>query len=152
MKKIIYQQDEKDCGVACVAMILKDYKTEIPIHRLRELSGTDLTGSSAVGLKKTLEKLGFRSPAIQADNDVWKEKELPLPLIAHVLIDNKYMHYVLVYEIKGDTLLIADPNPTKGKIKKQLKNFLIKRKRDFRSTKVTTHAFPALPNTVSASQ
>ncbi|MBU5663737.1 competence protein, partial [Enterococcus sp. S183_ASV_20] len=23
MKKIIYQQDERDCGVACVAMILK---------------------------------------------------------------------------------------------------------------------------------
>ncbi|EOJ33930.1 hypothetical protein UO9_02886, partial [Enterococcus faecalis ATCC 27275] len=23
MKKIIYQQDEKDCGVACIAMILK---------------------------------------------------------------------------------------------------------------------------------
>ncbi|MCD8921783.1 hypothetical protein K2V69_14045 [Staphylococcus gallinarum] len=31
MKKIIYQQDEKDCGVACVAMILKHYKTEIPV-------------------------------------------------------------------------------------------------------------------------
>ena len=31
--KIIYQQDEKDCGVACIAMILKHYKTEIPIHK-----------------------------------------------------------------------------------------------------------------------
>lgn len=81
MKKIIYQQDEKDCGVACIAMILKHYKTEIPIHKLRELSGTDLTGTSAFGLKKTFEKLGFHSPAIQADNDVWKEKDLPLPLI-----------------------------------------------------------------------
>ncbi|MCD8765040.1 cysteine peptidase family C39 domain-containing protein, partial [Staphylococcus hominis] len=117
------QQDEKDCGVACVSMILKHYKTEIPIHKLRELSGTDLTGTSAFGLKKTFEKLGFHSPAIQADNDVWKEKDLPLPLIAHVLIDNKYMHYVVVYEIKGDTLLIADPNPTKGKIKKTIEEF-----------------------------
>lgn len=32
----------KDCGVACIAMILKHYNTEIPIHKLRELSGTDL--------------------------------------------------------------------------------------------------------------
>ncbi|MDY2535868.1 cysteine peptidase family C39 domain-containing protein, partial [Enterococcus faecalis] len=101
MKKIIYQQDERDCGVACVAMILKHYKSEIPIHKLRELSGTDLEGTSALGLKKNLEKIGFDSPVIQADNEVWKEKDLPLPLIAHVLIDNKYMHYVVVYEIKG---------------------------------------------------
>lgn len=104
-------------------MILKHYKSEIPIHKLRELSGTDLEGTSALGLKN-LEKIGFDSPVIQADNEVWKEKDLPLPLIAHVLIDNKYMHYVVVYEIKGETLLIADPDPTKGKIKKQLKSFL----------------------------
>ncbi len=56
MKKIIYQQDERDCGVACVAMILKHYKSEIPIHKLRELSGTDLEGTSALGLKKKLRK------------------------------------------------------------------------------------------------
>ncbi|MBE9908861.1 cysteine peptidase family C39 domain-containing protein [Enterococcus casseliflavus] len=28
MNKVIFQQDEKDCGVACMAMILKYYKTE----------------------------------------------------------------------------------------------------------------------------
>lgn len=48
----IQQQDEKDCGVACMAMILNHYKTEIPIHKLRDLSGTDLEGTSAFGLKK----------------------------------------------------------------------------------------------------
>lgn len=123
MKKIIYQQDEKDCGVACIAMIFKHYKSELPIHKLRELSGTDLEGTSALGLKKTLESLSFDCLAIQADNEIWKEKELPLPLIAHVLIDNSYMHYVVVYEVKGDTLLIADPNPNKGKVKKSIDEF-----------------------------
>lgn len=118
----IQQQDEKDCGVACIAMILKHYKTEIPIHKLRDFSGTDLEGTSAFGLKKTFEKLFFDCPAIQADNDVWKEKELPLPLIAHILIDNSYMHYVVVYKINGETLSIDDP--ARGKIKKQLKNLL----------------------------
>ncbi|PWI83006.1 peptide ABC transporter ATP-binding protein [Enterococcus faecalis] len=123
MGKIIYQQDEKDCGVACVAMILKHYKSEIPIHKLRELSGTDLEGTSAFGLKKTFERIGFDVPAIQSDSEVWKEKDLPLPLIAHVLIDNKYMHYVVVYDVKGEILFIADPDPTKGKIKKTIKEF-----------------------------
>lgn len=115
MKKVILQQDEKDCGVACIAMILKFYRTEIPIHKLRELSGTDLDGTTAFGLKKTFEKLNFNCSAIQADNDIWQEKELPLPLIAHILVENKYMHYVVIYEVRGNTLLIADP--AKGKEK-----------------------------------
>ncbi|MDW3030835.1 cysteine peptidase family C39 domain-containing protein, partial [Enterococcus faecium] len=38
----VQQQDEKDCGVACLSMILKYFKTDIPIHKLRDLSGTDL--------------------------------------------------------------------------------------------------------------
>ena len=59
MKNIILQQDEKDCGVACLAMILKHYKTEIPLHKLRELSVTDLDGTSVFGLKKALENLNF---------------------------------------------------------------------------------------------
>lgn len=40
-------------------MILKHYKSEIPIHKLRELSGTDLEGTSALGLKKLRKKLAL---------------------------------------------------------------------------------------------
>ena len=119
--KIIYQQDEKDCGVACIAMILRHYKTEIPIQKLRDFSGTDLDGTSAFGLKKTFEKLNFECLAIQADNSVWKEKKLPLPLIAHVLIDDSFMHYVVVYDVKGDFLYIADP--AKGRHRQSIESF-----------------------------
>lgn len=123
MKKFDYisQQDEKDCGVVCLAMVLKYYDTEIPLHKLRELSGTDLEGTSAFGLKKTLEKLNFDCLAIQADNELWEEKELPLPLIAHIIIDNKYPHYAVVYGIKENELLIADPG--RGKLKKSVVEF-----------------------------
>ena len=121
MRNYISQQDEKDCGVACLAMILKHYKTEIPLHKLRELSGTDLEGTSVFGLKKTLEKLDFDCLVIQADSDLWEEKELPLPLIAHVIIDNKYPHYVVIYGIKDTELLIADPG--RGKLKKSVIEF-----------------------------
>ena len=121
MKNIILQQDEKDCGVACLAMILKHYNTEIPLQKLRKLSGTDLDGTSMYGLKHSLEKLNFDSKAIQADNDVWKDKNLIFPLIAHVLIDDRYMHYVVVYGVKNENLLIVDP--AKGKEKKSIKDF-----------------------------
>ena len=60
----------------CCFTILRHYKSEIPIHKLRELSGTDLEGTSALGLKN-LRKIGFDSPAIRADNEVWKKKICP---------------------------------------------------------------------------
>lgn len=121
MKNIILQLDEKDCGVACLAMILKHYKTEIPLHKLRELSGTDLNGTSAFGLQQTLERLNFACPVIKANNELWQEKDLPLPLIAHILVDNSYMHYVVVYDVKNTELFIADPG--RGKIKKTVAEF-----------------------------
>ncbi|MCC4085695.1 hypothetical protein LL277_15125 [Enterococcus faecalis] len=48
-------------------------------------------------MKRIFERIGFDIPTIQADSAVWQEKDLPLPLIVHVLIDNKYMHYVVIY-------------------------------------------------------
>ncbi|WP_259471303.1 cysteine peptidase family C39 domain-containing protein, partial [Enterococcus faecium] len=52
---------------------------------------------------------------------LWEEKELPLPLIAHVIIDNKYPHYVVIYGIKDTELLISDPG--RGKLKKSVIEF-----------------------------
>ncbi len=115
------QQDEKDCGATCLAMILAHYHTKIPIQKIRELSGTDLQGVSAFGLKKCMELLNFECKAIKADNNIWHEQELPFPLIAHVVVDNAYLHYVVVYSVKGDILKIADPD--KGKIQKKITDF-----------------------------
>ncbi|MGX7245789.1 peptide cleavage/export ABC transporter [Enterococcus quebecensis] len=119
--KLMKQQDQKDCGVVCLAMILNYYKTEIPINKLRELSGTDIDGTSVFGLKTCLKKLNFDCKAVEAESAIWKEKELPLPLVAHVLIDQSYLHYVVVYKVQGDTLFIADPE--RGLVKQSIQEF-----------------------------
>lgn len=121
MKNIVLQQDESDCGVACLAMILKHYKTEVPINKLREMSGTDTSGTSALGLKKCIESFNFTCKAIQADTSIFREKDLPLPLIAHVVVDKKYFHYVIIHKIEGDLLHIADHG--KGFTKQTVKEF-----------------------------
>lgn len=118
----IAQQDEQDCGVACLAMILKYYKTLIPIHKLREFSGTDMEGTSAFGLKLTLEQLDFDCPVVQADGEIWQEKDLPFPMIAHIIVDNSFTHYVVIYGVKHRQLLIADP--AKGKLKQPIESFI----------------------------
>ncbi|MFC3039470.1 peptide cleavage/export ABC transporter [Virgibacillus xinjiangensis] len=117
----IRQQDERDCGIACLATVLKTYKTEIPLSRLRELSGTDSNGTSAFGLKKCMEELGFDCTAIKADSSVWKEKDLHFPLIAHVMVNKSYFHYVVIHKVKKDKLIIADPG--EGIVKKPIEDF-----------------------------
>ena len=71
--RLIKQQDETDYGVACLAMILNHYGTDIPLYKLREFSGTNLEGTSAFGLKQCVETLNFDCQAIQADHQIWKE-------------------------------------------------------------------------------
>lgn len=119
--KLIKQQDDKDCGAACLAMVLKHYKSDIPISKLRELSGTDNEGTSVLGLKKCIEKFNFECIASKFDSHIWAEKDLVFPLIAHCLIDQQYLHYVIIYKIKGNILYIADPS--KGLLKKTTTEF-----------------------------
>lgn len=123
MKKLrlIKQHDEKDCGVACLAMILKTYDSTVPISKLRILSGTNNQGTSAFGLVTALETLGFESEVFQTDDSIWKEKDLPFPFIAHVILDEAFTHYVVVYGRKNGKILIADP--ARGKLKKTPEEF-----------------------------
>lgn len=123
MKKftLVRQQDQKDCGVSCLASVFKFYKTSVPIYKLREISGTDLNGTSAFGLKKCSEYFGFECKAIKTDESIWNEKEFPFPVIAHVVIDNSYLHYVVIQKIKKGKLVIADP--AKGTYLKTIEEF-----------------------------
>ncbi|AQS08082.1 lactococcin-G-processing and transport ATP-binding protein LagD [Clostridium saccharobutylicum] len=111
----IKQHDMKDCGPACIATILKQYGLKMPVSKIREVSGTDLEGTSVYGLVQAAKKLGFSCKAVRV---VKKEEifdNLPLPLIAHVIIDNMLLHYVVIHKISKKYILVADP--AKGIIK-----------------------------------
>lgn len=112
----IPQLDESDCGVACLAMILKKYRSLVSLQKLREVSETDSSGTSAYGLKRGFEHYGFDFQALQANSDYLLQSNVQLPLIAHLMIDEDYTHYVVIYRIKGHQLYIADPGKGKSKI------------------------------------
>ncbi|MCF1783090.1 peptide cleavage/export ABC transporter [Lactobacillus mulieris] len=119
--KLIKQHDEKDCGVACLSMILNFYDTSVPISKLRLMAGTNSQGTSALGLVQALNNFHFQTQVIQTDESIWKEEDVNYPLIAHVIIDGVFFHYVVVYGMKNGKLLLADP--AKGKIKQTPKEF-----------------------------
>ena len=79
----IRQQDEMDCGAACLASVAGYYGLKMPVARLRRLAGTDREGTSIYGLVKTAEKLGFTAKGMKGDPEALLSG-IPLPAIAHV--------------------------------------------------------------------
>ena len=63
---------------------------------------------AAHGLVKVIEHFGFQQKVVEADKSVLTNK-LPLPAIAHVIIDDSLLHYVVITKVKGDTVVVSDP-------------------------------------------
>ena len=107
INKLIKQRDRTDCGAACLATIANLYGINYPTSKIREAAGTDQKGTSAYGLIKTAEDIGFESQGVKAQNKDLT-KNVKLPIIAH-LINENYAHYVVILSIKQDKLIIFDP-------------------------------------------
>ena len=111
MKKHIFikQDDLKDCGISCLLMIIKTYKGNSSKEYLRWISNTNNDGVTALGLVETAKKFNFDSYGFKSDLENIEESNLPI--IAHTIIDNKYKHFVVIYEIDHNNkmLLVADP-------------------------------------------
>ncbi|NFT04412.1 peptide cleavage/export ABC transporter, partial [Clostridium sporogenes] len=103
----IKQHDYKDCGAACLATICKQYGLKYPISKIREVAGTDKEGTSALGVIKAAEELGFTAKGVKASKPEDLFSEIPLPCIAHVVIDKKLLHYVVIHKISQKEIIIA---------------------------------------------
>jgi ATP-binding cassette, subfamily B, bacterial HlyB/CyaB len=99
----VEQQSSSDCGAACLAMICRYWGKTLPIHWLRERANVNRGGASLKSLAKAAEEVGFQSRPVRAS--LGKLAELNHPWIAHW----EGSHYVVVYQIKGDRVIIADP-------------------------------------------
>lgn len=105
----VKQEGYKDCGLTSLLMIIKYYKGNVSIERLRDLTHTNKNGTSAFNLVKASHELGFYSKGVRGSlNDL---KYVVLPCIAHVIINNSIKHFIVIYEINYDKeiLIVADP-------------------------------------------
>ncbi|PRX29422.1 ATP-binding cassette subfamily B protein [Orenia metallireducens] len=103
----IKQHDTTDCGAACLAMIAKYYGLKIPITKIREAACTDKQGTNILGMIKAADELGFKAKGVRVEPKALKN-EFTLPAVAHVIIDS-LLHYVVIYEITEEDVVIADP-------------------------------------------
>lgn len=117
------QVDIKDCGVACLAMILEYYGTYYSLATLREMAKTTQDGTTALGLVKVAENLHFNTLAIQADMSLFDIENLSFPFIVHVIKNETLLHYYTVIGCDKKNIHIADPDYSVGITKMPRKQF-----------------------------
>lgn len=117
----VKQHDITDCAAACLATVSKQYGLKLSITKIREVAGTDKQGTNAYGVIKAAEELGFSAKGVRGDQEAFFTG-FPLPAIAHVVMDNSLLHYVVIHKITEEQVVIADP--AKGIVKYAPEEFL----------------------------
>lgn len=112
----IAQQSSSDCGVACLAMISQYWGTRFDLNSLRELAKVGRSGTTLKHLASAAETIGYHARPIRASLGALAEQRQPW--IAHWQGD----HYVVVYRVARNRVLIADP--ARGKNWLDRKQFL----------------------------
>jgi len=101
------QEGVKDCGVACLLTIIKTYGGNVSGEYLRVLTNTTKDGTNAYYLCNAAKTLGFDTRALKGKVTDLDKKYLPC--IAHVIIDSKYKHFVVIHAVTSKYVTIADP-------------------------------------------
>ena len=110
-KNIIIKQDGyKECGAACLLSIIRYYDGNIPINRLLELTCTNKEGTTFYNIKEASEKIGLEAQGFKIDNkEISSLKEIKLPSICQIIVNN-YTHFIVLYKIFDNKILIMDPS------------------------------------------
>lgn len=106
MKKYyeVIQEENSDCGISSLLSIIRYYKGNIPLETLRMETNTSSLGTNAYELVKYAKSIGFNSWGLRVDTI-----NNNLPVIAHLKYSSGLYHFVVVYKIIKDYIIIMDP-------------------------------------------
>jgi ATP-binding cassette subfamily B protein len=111
----VKQHDISDCGAACLASVSAYYDLELPISRIRQYAFTDKKGTNVLEMIEAAKKLGFEAKGVKAPIECLKE--IPKPAIAHIIVKEQLQHFVVIYKVMKNYILIMDPDD--GKLHKK---------------------------------
>lgn len=117
--KIIRQRDYKDCGVCSLLSIIEYYGGKVSLEQLRLDAKVSIEGTTALNIVLTAKKYGFDSIGAKVNglDDIKR-----LPAIAHINLKNGGTHYVVIYKITKEKVILMDP--AKGKVVKHKEEFI----------------------------
>ena len=104
----VKQRDITDCGAACLTSIASFYKVSVPLSRIRQYACTDKKGTNILGLIEAAEKIGFTARGVRGD---WESLfKIPVPAIAHIVVNGVLTHYVVILKVSKSYIRIMDPS------------------------------------------
>ena len=115
------QDGVKDCGICSLLTIVRYYNGNYSKEYLRTITNTTKDGVTAFALLEAAKNIGF--DAVGVTGDVLDIAKKNLPCIAHVVIQNKYKHFLVIYKIdkKNKVVMLADPS--QGLVKMNVNDF-----------------------------
>ena len=105
-KLFVKQRDTRDCGPCCLLSILRYYEGNVNLEKIRLDTKINNNGTTAFNIIMAARKYGldgYGKKISILDND------LKLPVIAHILTKRGYEHFVVIYKIKKDKIIVMDP-------------------------------------------
>lgn len=115
------QDGVKDCGICSLLTIVRYYNGNYSKEYLRTITNTTKDGVTAFALLEAAKNIGFDAVGVTGNAlDIAKKN---LPCIAHVVIQNKYKHFLVIYKIdkKNKVIMLADPS--QGLVKMNVSDF-----------------------------
>jgi len=106
-KVIVKQEGLKDCGACSLLSIIKYFGGNISISKLIALTNTTKNGTTFLDLKYAANYLNMNAVGYKIEKDL--PKNIKLPFICQV-IKNNYTHFIVVYEVKNNKVLVMDPS------------------------------------------
>ena len=106
------QHGIKDCGVTCLYNIIKYYNGNISMSKLRRLTKTNENGTNVYNIVNASNSLGLKAEAYKCEFD--DLSNVKLPIIAHIKLDNKFDHFVILEKINNEKIIVQDP--IRGKV------------------------------------
>lgn len=107
------QNDERDCGAACLATIFSHYGLKLSLARCKELVKTSLMGTNIYGIVDGAKSQGLEADAYEGTTDELLHSvsigEFSLPLIAHVVSEEGMEHFVVITNISANRVKLFDP-------------------------------------------
>jgi ATP-binding cassette subfamily B protein len=103
----VRQQDVSECGVACLAAIVRYHGEEIGVDRLWALSDASAEGTTLQGLLEAAEAVGLEAGGYEATLE--HLGALESPCILHVTTEGGRDHYVVCYGTVDGKFVIGDP-------------------------------------------
>jgi ATP-binding cassette subfamily B protein len=108
----VKQRDITDCGAACLKSVASRYGLDMPVAQLRQFASTDEEGTNIVGMIDAAQEMGFMAKGVRGNLD--SLNRIPLPAIAHVVIDGQLNHFVVIYEVNEANVTFM--NPDEGRV------------------------------------